>query len=146
MTDIQAALLSSQLDKLDMFAARRKELVKRYDKAFSEMPEITVQKNISESDTVRHLYIIQLNTEMLKCGRKEVFDALQAEGVGVNVHYIPVYSFPYYQKLGYKMGSCPNAEKLYERIISIPLFYSMTNEDQDKVIEAVKKVIYYYRK
>lgn len=145
MTDMQAALLSSQLDKLDMFAARRKELVKRYDEAFKQMPEITVQKEIQESDTVRHLYIIQLNTEMLKCGRREVFDALQAEGVGVNVHYIPVYSFPYYQKLGYKMGSCPNAEKLYERIISIPLFYSMTNEDQERVIEAVKKVISAYR-
>ena len=146
MTDMQAALLSSQLDKLDMFAARRKELVKRYDEAFNAIPEITVQKNIAESDTVRHLYIIQLNIEMLKGERKEVFDALQAEGVGVNVHYIPVYSFPYYQKLGYNMGSCPNAERLYERIISIPLFYSMTNEDQDKVVEAVKKVIDYYRK
>lgn len=145
MTDIQAALLTSQLAKLDMFAARRKELVKRYDEAFNAMPEITVQKEIPQSDTVRHLYIIQLNTEMLKCGRKEVFDALQAEGVGVNVHYIPVYTFPYYQKLGYKMGSCPNAEKLYERIISIPLFYSMTDEDQEKVIEAIKKVIDYYR-
>lgn len=146
MTDIQAALLSSQLDKLDMFATRRKELVKRYDEAFSAVPEITVQKEIPESDTVRHLYIIQLNIEMLECGRKEIFDALQAEGVGVNVHYIPVYSLPYYQKLGYKMGSCPNAEKLYERIITIPLFYSMTNEDQDKVMEAVKKVINYFRK
>ncbi|MBR1906631.1 MAG: UDP-4-amino-4,6-dideoxy-N-acetyl-beta-L-altrosamine transaminase [Clostridiales bacterium] len=145
MTDIQAALLTSQLAKLDMFAARRKELVKRYDEAFNAMPEITVQKEIPQSDTVRHLYIIQLNTEMLKCGRKEVFDALQAEGVGVNVHYIPVYTFPYYQKLGYKMGSCPNAEKLYERIISIPLFYSMTDEDQTKVIEAIKKIIDYYR-
>ena len=146
MTDMQAALLSSQLDKLDMFAARRKELVKRYNEAFAEVPEIIVQKEIPESDTVRHLYIIQLNLDMLKCGRREIFDALQAEGVGVNVHYIPVYYFPYYQKLGYKMGSCPNAERLYERIISIPLFYSMTNEDQDKVVEAVKKVINYYRK
>ena len=146
MTDIQAALLDSQLDKLDMFAVRRKELVKRYNDAFSLIPEIIVQKEIPESDTVRHLYIIQLNMEMLKCGRREVFNALQAEGVGVNVHYIPVYSFPYYQRLGYEMGSCPNAEKLYERIISIPLFYSMTNEDQDKVIMAVKKVIDYYKR
>ena len=87
-----------------------------------------------------------MDLEKLTCGRKEVYDALQAEGVGVNVHYIPVYSFPYYQKLGYKMGLCPNAEYLYERIISIPLFYSMTDEDQEKVIEAVKKVISYYRK
>ncbi len=146
MTDMQAALLSSQLDKLEFFAVRRKELVKRYNDAFSQIPEITIQKEISESDTVRHLYILQLNLEMLKCTRKEIFDALQAEGVGVNVHYIPTYTFPYYQKLGYKMGFCPNAEKLYERIVSIPLYYSLTNEQQDKVVEAVHKVISYYRK
>ena len=145
MTDIQAALLSSQLDKLEMFAARRKHLVKHYDEAFSHMPEIVVQKEISESDTVRHLYMVQLNLEKLACTRKEIYDALQAEGVGVNVHYIPVYAFPYYQRLGYRMGECPNAEKLYERIISVPLFYSMTDEDQQKVIIAVKKVIDHYK-
>ena len=146
ITDIQAALLSSQLDKLSIFAEKRKELVKRYDEAFQDMPEIIVQREIPESDTVRHLYVIQLVLEKLTCGRKAIFDALQAEGIGVNVHYIPVYTFPYYQEMGYKMGACPNAEKLYNRMISIPLFYSMTNEDQDKVIEAVKKVIDYYKK
>ena len=146
MTDLQAALLSSQLDKLDMFAARRKELVKRYDEAFSQMPEITVQKEIPESDTVRHLYVLQFNLEMLKCDRREIFDALQAEGIGVNVHYIPTYTFPYYQNMGYKMGACPNAERLYERIVSIPLYYSLTDEQQDKVVEAVQKVINYYRR
>lgn len=146
MTDIQASLLSSQLDKLAMFGKRRKDLVKRYDEAFSSMPEIVVQKEIAESDTVRHLYIIQINMDLLKCTRREVFESLQAEGVGVNVHYIPVYSFPYYQRLGYKMGECPNAEKLYERIISIPLYYSLTDDEQEKVIKAVKKVIAYYRR
>ena len=145
MTDIQAALLSSQLDKLDLFAQKRKDLVKKYDEAFVPMSEITVQKDIVKSDTVRHLYIIQLNLELLKCGRKEIFDALQAEGVGVNVHYIPTYYFPYYQQLGYKKGLCPNAEKLYERIISIPLYYSLSDEQQDKVIEAIKKVINFYK-
>ncbi len=145
ITDIQAALLSSQFDKLDMFAARRKELVKRYNQAFSKVPEITVQQEITNSDTVRHLYILQFNLEMLKCGRKEIFDALHAEGIGVNVHYIPTYLMPYYQKLGYKKGLCPNAEKLYERIVSIPLYYGLTDEQQEKVIEAVQKVIAYYR-
>ena len=82
---------------------------------------------------------------MLRCTRREVFEALQAEGVGVNVHYIPVYSFPYYQKLGYEMGSCPNAEHLYERLISIPLFYSMTDEEANQVIAAVQKVIHYFK-
>ncbi len=146
ITDMQAALLISQLGKLDLFAGRRKELVKMYDEAFRDMPEIVVQKEIPESDTVRHLYIIQLDTDLLTCGRTEIFDALKAEGVGVNVHYIPVYSFPYYQKLGYKMGTCPNAERLYERIISIPLYYGMTDSDAGKVIEAIKKVINYYKK
>ena len=146
VTDMQAALLSSQLDKLDRFAARRKELVKRYDEAFSAMPEITVQKEIPQSDTVRHLYLLQFNLEMLTCGRKELYDALKAEGVGVNVHYIPTYTFPYYRQLGYEPGLCPNAERLYERIVSIPLFYSLTDEQQEQVIEAVRKVIAYYRK
>ena len=146
ITDMQAALLSSQLDKLPMFAERRKELVNRYNAAFEKMPEIIIQKEIPASDTVRHLYIIQLDLDKLNCTRKEVFEALQAEGVGVNVHYIPTYTFPYYQKLGYKPGICPNAEKLYERIISIPLYYGLTDEQQDKVIEAVRKVLDYYRK
>lgn len=146
ITDMQAALLCSQLDKLDMFATRRKELVKRYDEAFGSMPEIVVQKEIPESDSVRHLYILQLDLDKLKCGRKEIFEALQAEGVGVNVHYIPTYLFPYYRKLGYKEGICPNAEKLYEKIISIPLYYGLSNEQQDGVICAVKKVLDYYKK
>ena len=146
MTDMQAALLSSQLDKLGMFGKRRKELVKRYDEAFSLIPELTVQREIPESDTVRHLYILQFDLEKLTCGRREIFDALQAEGVGVNVHYIPTYLLPFYQKLGYRAGICPNAEHLYERMVSIPLFYGLTDAQQDQIIEAVKKVINYYRK
>lgn len=146
ITDIQAALLSSQLDKLEMFAQKRKQLVKKYDEAFSKIPEIVIQEEISESDTVRHLYIIQLNLEMLKVNRQTIFNALQAEGLGVNVHYIPVYTFPFYKRLGYQKGICPNAERLYERIISIPLHYGITNEIQEKIIEAIKQVINYYRK
>ena len=111
VTDMQAALLSSQLDKLDLFAARRKELVRKYDEAFAEMPEIIVQKEIPESDTVRHLYIIQLKLDALNCTRKEVFEALQAEGIGVNVHYIPTYYFPYYKKLGYRKGLMKSRKK-----------------------------------
>ncbi len=146
MTDIQAALLISQMDKLDMFAKRRKEIVTIYNKAFGKMPEIILQKEISESETVRHLYLLQLDLELLNTNRKEIFDALTAENVGCNVHYIPVYHLPYYQELGYKKGSCPKAEYLYERIITIPLFYGMTDEDIQNVITAVKKVIRYYSK
>lgn len=145
MTDIQAALISSQLDKLDIFKERRKQIVRRYDEAFAHIPEIVVQREIPESDTCRHLYIIQFNTDRLRVGRREIFDALKAENVCCNVHYIPVYYFPFYQKLGYKRGLCPNAERLYEQIISIPLYYSMMDEDVESVIEAIEKVIAYYR-
>lgn len=146
ITDMQAALIVSQLEKLDRFKERRKQIVEMYDEAFSQMDGIIVQKEETNSDTARHLYIIQFQLEKFKVGRKEIFDALKAENVCCNVHYIPTYYFPYYQKLGYKRGICPNAEKIYEGIISIPLFYSMTDADVESVIEAVKKVTNYYKK
>lgn len=146
MTDIQAALLISQLKKLPAFSARRKEIVKKYDEVFGEMPEILVQREIPESDTTRHLYIIRLNTELLNCDRREFFDALREENIGTQVHYIPVYWHSYYEKLGYEKGLCPNAEKLYSEILSIPLYYSLTDADVEDVIEAVKKLVAYYRK
>lgn len=145
MTDIQAALIISQLDKLPMFRARRQEIVKRYNEAFGKMPELFVQREIPESDTTRHLYILRIVPEKLKIGRRQFFDALAAENVHGNVHYIPVYYFPYYEKMGYKRGLCPNAEKLYEEIISLPLYYGMSDEDTESVIEAVKKIVDYYR-
>ena len=146
MTDIQAALLLSQLEKLPAFSARRKEIVKRYDEVFGEMPEIMVQQEIPESDTTRHLYILRLNTELLTCDRREFFDALRAENIGTQVHYIPVYWHSYYEKLGYEKGLCPEAEKLYSEILSIPLFYSMIDADVEDVITAVKKLIAAFRK
>lgn len=146
MTDIQAALLISQLDKLPAFSLRRKEIVRKYDEAFRQMPEIIVQEEIEESDTTRHLYILRLNTELLNCDRHEFFDALRAENIGTQVHYIPVYWHSYYEKLGYAKGICPQAEKLYEEILSIPLFYAMTDSDVEDVIAAVKKLVAYYRK
>ena len=146
MTDFQAALLISQLKKLPQFSARRKEIVRRYDEAFADLPEIIVQKEIPESDTTRHLYIIQLRLDKLTCTRREFFDAMSAENVQCQVHYVPVYWFPYYQKLGFKKGLCPIAEEIYKGIMSIPLYPMMTDEDVEDVIRAVKKVIEAYRK
>lgn len=146
MTDIQCALALSQLDKLDRFAARRKELVQRYDEALGELLEVHIQTEYEGANTVRHLYILQMNFGQLSCNRQEFYDAMQAENIGVNVHYIPVYWFPYYQSLGYRRGLCPNAEAYYESSITLPLFYSMTDQDQKDVIRAVKKVLEYYRK
>lgn len=144
ITDMQAALIISQLDKLQMFSRRRKEIVARYNEAFSKLPQIAVQKEIPESDTTRHLYILRLVPEKLKIGRKEFFDALAAENICCNVHYIPTYYFPYYQKLGYAKGICPKAEKLYEEMLSIPLYYAMTDKDVEDVIRAVTKIVEYY--
>lgn len=144
MTDMQAALIISQLDKLEMFSKRRKEIVAKYDEAFEKLPGIFVQKEIADSDTTRHLYILRLKPERLSINRKQFFDALGAENVCCNVHYIPTYYFPYYRKLGYQKGICPNAEKLYDEIISLPLYYAMTDEDVESVIEAVSKIANYY--
>ncbi len=145
MTDIQAALLLSQFGKLDRFAARRREIVARYDRAFADMPEVAVQREIPESDTVRHLYILRIRPERLTCDRRQFFDALRAENIYSQVHYLPVYWHSYYEKLGYEKGLCPNAEKYYEEAMSLPLHYSLTDRDVEEVIEAVRKVVSHYR-
>ena len=146
ITDFQCALVSSQLDKLAAFSKRRKEIVARYNEAFADMPEMIIQKEIPESDTTRHLYILQLNPELLNCSRREFFEALQAENICPQVHYIPVYYHSYYEKLGYTKGLCPNAESLYENILSIPLFYAMTDDDVEDVIKAVYKLVDFFSK
>lgn len=146
LTDFQAALICSQLRKLEAFSARRKEIVERYNCAFADMPEIQLQKELPESDTTRHLYIIRLDLKRLKCSRRQFFDAMSGENVQCQIHYIPVYWFPYYQHLGYKKGLCPNAESVYSGIMSIPLYPKMSDQDVEDVIHAVKKVVENYRK
>lgn len=146
ITDFQAALIISQLNKLDKFAARRKEIVEKYDEAFRDIPEIILQKEIPESDTCRHLYILRLNLDRLLCSRREFFDAMAAENVQCQVHYIPIYWFPYYQRLGYSKGLCPVAEEIYKGIMSIPLYPAMSDQDVYDVIEAVRKIVNAYKK
>ena len=146
LTDFQSALLISQMKKLDKFSARRKEIVKKYNEAFSKIPGIIVQKEIPQSDTCRHLYIIRLNFDVLRCSRREFFDAMSAENVQCQIHYVPVYWFPYYKHLGYEKGLCPAAEEIYKGIMSIPLYPKMSDDDVDDVIHAVRKVAENYRK
>lgn len=144
LTDFQSALVLSQLSKIERFKARRRQIVNRYNEAFAGVPQLIVQKEIPQSDTCRHLYILRLALDRLKCSRLEFFNALAAENVQPQVHYVPVYWFPHYQKLGFQKGCCPVAEKVYEGIMSLPLYPAMTDQDVEDVIRAVKKVVEYY--
>ena len=146
ITDMQCALGISQMDKIDSFVKRRRDIVKKYNEAFGNLKEVITPYEAEYSNSGWHIYVIALNLNELTIGRKEVFEALQKENIGVNVHYLPVYMHPYYKSIGYKEGICPIAEDLYNRMITLPLFPSMTDEDVEDVITAVNKVIDFYRK
>ncbi|HCW23297.1 MAG TPA: UDP-4-amino-4,6-dideoxy-N-acetyl-beta-L-altrosamine transaminase [Lachnospiraceae bacterium] len=146
ITDMQAALIESQLNKLDEFGARKKAIVARYDEAFKKLPGLRVQEETEGSDTVRHLYILRVNPEHLTINRAEFVAAMAKENIICNVHYIPVYYFPYYEKLGYQRGLCPNAEAYYDECFTIPLYYAMSDSDVDDVIRAVSRIATYYGK
>jgi len=147
ITDFQCALGISQLKKLDSFVERRREIAARYNEAFAGMEEIITQPDSADVKAAYHIYVIQIRTELLKVGRKEIFEALRAENIGVNVHYVPVHLHPFYQRVfGYKKGDYPTAEKYYDRAITLPIFPMMEEEDIENVIRAVQKVIRYYRR
>lgn len=146
MTDFQAALLISQLGKIERFKKRRKEIVDYYDSELKNVDGIIIQKEIEQSDTCRHLYIIRLDESVLSCTRREFFDEMGSRGVQPQVHYVPVYWFPYYQELGYKKGLCPNAEEVYKGIMSIPLYPSLTEEETEYVVEVIKTIVEKYKR
>jgi perosamine synthetase len=137
ITDIQCALGCSQMKKLDRFLARRKEIVARYNEAFADCENIITPYQLPETESGWHLYIVQVKN----CDRKKVFESLREQGIAVNVHYIPVYLHPYYQEHGYKDVHCKNAEEVYSHIISLPLYPTLTVEEQEYVIETLKHVI-----
>jgi perosamine synthetase len=146
MTDIQAALGCSQLNKLDYFLEKRREYAKLYNDAFKDCEGVIRPRQLPDTLSGWHLYVLQLDLDKIRPDRRVIFDELRIHNIGVNVHYIPVYYHPYYQKLGYQRGLCPEAEKLYERIISLPLFPKMTKEDIMYVIKCVKEIIGVYIK
>jgi len=140
MTELQAALGVSQMERLDEFVALRHEHQKRYDELLKNLPIIIPYQDLN-SYSALHLYPIQIQTDIVKNTRKEIFEALRKNDIGVNVHYIPVHTQPYYENIGFKRGDFPNAESYYESAISVPLFHTMTFEQQDQVITALEKVL-----
>lgn len=135
ITDISCALGASQMDKLDRFLERRRQIAKKYDEAFADIPQIKTPWQQEGCQSGWHLYMIQT----MERSRREVFDGLRQAGIGVNVHYIPVYRHPYYQRNGYAGVHCLKAEAFYERAISLPIFPGLTGQQQDYVIEHVIK-------
>ncbi len=140
MTELQAALGISQMKRLDKFVEKRHVLQQRYHELLKDLP-IKLPYQSRESYSALHLYPIQLELEKLGKTHEQVFDELRSSGLGVNVHYIPVHTQPYYQAMGFKLGDYPNAEHYYSRAISIPLYQGLTFEKQDQVLSVLNKVL-----
>ncbi|MCD6732499.1 MAG: UDP-4-amino-4,6-dideoxy-N-acetyl-beta-L-altrosamine transaminase [Burkholderiaceae bacterium] len=140
ITDIQAALGLSQLARLDDYVQRRHRLAARYDRLLDELP-VTVPARATDAYSALHLYPIQV--DVARCGRsrRQVFDALRAAGIGVNVHYIPVHTQPYYRRMGFAIGDFPHAEAYYAQAISLPMFATLTDAQQDEVVAALRRAL-----
>ncbi|MCY6483576.1 DegT/DnrJ/EryC1/StrS aminotransferase family protein [Clostridium aestuarii] len=147
MTDMQAALGIHQLKKLDRMQESRSEIASMYNEAFGDMPEIIIPKIAEYTRPSWHLYVIQVNDELLSIDRDKFIEELGEENIGTSVHFIPVHLHPYYKRtFGYKEGDLPVCEKMFNRIISIPLYPKMTKQDVEDVIYAVKRIVEKYRK
>lgn len=140
MTDIQAALGFSQLQRLDQYIERRHQIKTNYDQTLSDLPLILPWQH-PDTYSGLHLYPVQIDTKQTATTRKNAFEQLRKAGIGVNVHYIPVHTQPYYQQLGFKKGDFPSAGNYYRNAISLPLFPTLTDNEQEKVVDALKQVI-----
>lgn len=140
MTELQAALGVTQMERLDSYVARRHELARRYDQLLADLPVVTPWQH-PDSYSGLHLYVIRLRLEVLHISHRQVFEALRERGIGVNLHYIPVHTQPYYQKMGFAKGDFPEAERYYGEAISLPMFQTLTDSQQDRVVEVLAGVL-----
>jgi len=140
MTDIQAALGSSQLSRLDEFVARRQKLALRYDGGLKDLPLVLPWRNPDDYSAL-HLYVVRLRGGVSGKSRLKVFEELRAAGINVNLHYIPVHTQPYYRQIGFKPGDFPRTEEYYDEALSLPLFPGLSESSQDRVISALKEIL-----
>ena len=140
MTDIQAALGISQLEKLDMFIERRREIAQRYEPLLTGFPIIIPWQN-PDGLSSWHLYVIRLQLNKIKLSQKQVYEKMTEKGILVNLHYIPVHTQPWYQKMGFKMGQFPKAEQYYREAITLPLFPAMINDEQNEVVTSLEEIL-----
>lgn len=140
MTEIQAALGITQMQRLDRFVLARHNLAQRYNELLKELP-ITLPYQLDHTYSAMHLYVIRLQLDSLHTTHREVFELLRENGLGVNLHYIPVHTQPYYRRMGFKPGDFPESERYYQEAISLPIFHGMSTEQQDKVINVLSDIL-----
>ncbi|PZU94872.1 MAG: UDP-4-amino-4,6-dideoxy-N-acetyl-beta-L-altrosamine transaminase [Pseudanabaena sp.] len=140
MTDIQAALGISQMNRLDEFIAKRQFLAQRYNHLLKDFP-ITLPYQHPDTESSWHLYVICLHLDKISKSHRQVFEGLRQVGIGVNLHYIPVHTQPYYQNIGFKWGDFPKSETYYDSAISIPLYYGLSKENQNRVVDNLRKIL-----
>ena len=147
LSDIHCALGVTQLERLEGIVKKRQELAKRYDRAFAKLSQVTPLQCNKEATHAYHLYVVLVDIDSLTVDKNKLFSALRAEGIGVNVHYVPIHLHPFYrEKFGTKVGMCPNAELAYEKMFTLPLFHSMKDSDVDDVVQAFVKILRAYSK
>jgi UDP-4-amino-4,6-dideoxy-N-acetyl-beta-L-altrosamine transaminase len=140
MTELQAALGISQMDRLDAFVARRHELAQRYDQLLADLP-VTTPWQHPDSYSGLHLYVIRLQLDSISKSHRQVFESLRAQGIGVNLHYIPVHTQPYYQAMGFAADDFPEAMAYYREAISLPMFQGLRDEQQDTVVDCLRRAL-----
>ena len=140
MTELQAALGVSQMERLDDYVARRHALAKRYDALLAHLP-VTLPWQHPDSYSGLHLYVVRLQLGKLATSHREVFEVLREQGIGVNLHYIPVHTQPYYQSMGFKPDDFPEAQKYYAQAISLPLYQTLTEAQQDRVVATLERIL-----
>ncbi len=140
MTDIQAALGASQMQRLEEFVSRRRYLAQRYNHLLKDLP-LTLPYQHPDTESSWHLYVIRLHLDKISQTHRQVFEELRQANIGVNLHYIPVHTQPYYQNLGFKWGDFPKSERYYKSAISIPLYYGLSDREQDLVIAGMQRIL-----